>query len=416
VGTAVQSLAAYAGFVEHVFERHPVAKAVKMFYPRLEGVQVFKQIGSARVSEWKLQQDETLEQLVTEVPNTVDKSSFVFYSTRLGFTETVYVETAPTQVLDAADSVRWSLMTLSHELMHSHVRGLLATLFCGDLKRVLTVDSFLACYDEFRRFMEGGTTTAANPRMKLLPCLRYIIMNYCFQRDSFDNAARQASTDGNVNEELVMCARDEAREAMRNHFKLLDEILVHVLDAIYFYNGNLDLYLKLLWGSWETVPAVYEKIDHYILRTLTILAAIEGTGSISQRYTTAWQRTMRLFKGQKEEGRGSPLVEMVLNRLSERGASGFRYLAYPCIYLGACAYSFLCCHAIQKELRGGTDTRIADDGSYQLDTGGFSDSPIGNPVAFVADRLQRAVEGEETELSEEYRSAWLLLACASAGK
>jgi len=51
--------------------------------------------------------------------------------TRMGFSEHGYCVTAATQCLASADAARRNLLTLTHELLHSHVKGLFATILAG---------------------------------------------------------------------------------------------------------------------------------------------------------------------------------------------------------------------------------------------------------------------------------------------
>jgi len=52
---------------------------------------------------------------------------------------------------------------------------------------------------------------------------------------------------------------------------------------------------------------------------------------------------------------------------------------------------------------------------YMLDTGEMPGIRVMSPVALLVDRIRRSLENETTsELSLQYRSAWLFLACASA--
>ncbi|MDO8723253.1 MAG: hypothetical protein Q7J31_13670, partial [Syntrophales bacterium] len=57
-----------------------------------------------------------------------------YFSGRLGFRETEHTISAAVQSLEAGSDLEWSLLTVTHELLHGHVRNLITVLFQGDLK------------------------------------------------------------------------------------------------------------------------------------------------------------------------------------------------------------------------------------------------------------------------------------------
>src|SRR5262249_53664550 len=94
----------------------------------------------------------------------------------------------------------------------------------------------------------------------------------------------------------------------------------------------------------------------------------------------------------------------------------FRFLYYCGYYLAEATYRLLRSSKIHAELIGEIDyVQLTDDGyEYFVKAGEFPGFRIESPVALVADRLRREMTGDDQLLPIEFRSAWLLLACASS--
>ncbi len=68
-------------------------------------------------------------------------------------------------------------MTLTHELMHAHVRAMFSVIF-KDLD-----ERFEQYYDDFKSCHEGQNVSR---RWKLIESLRLIVLNYLLQKKTFD--------------------------------------------------------------------------------------------------------------------------------------------------------------------------------------------------------------------------------------
>ena len=193
------------------------------------------------------------------------------------------------QALSGADTVRWSLMTLSHELMHSHVRDILAAIFSSADPTQLSASDFRAHCVRYERFLRDGFSKC-NPGLR--DCLRFAIFNYCRFRVAFDTAASApAPVDGGdrtVHGNVHDLRPEEMRRALATYYKDINEIIVHVLDYHYFFNGKSALYIDVLWESWATVPAVLVNLEHYRLRTLAAISTTE-VGIPTERFQSSFR-------------------------------------------------------------------------------------------------------------------------------
>src|SRR6185295_8148267 len=119
------------------------------------------------------------------------RPKIVYYSGRQGFRETTFAITAPLQMFYSDWSVRWSPMTLSHELMHGHVRDILSSIFSDGKDPVPSTKKFDVYAAEFRKAQSSG---ADIPNLKA--CLRHIIFNFCLWDDAVQKLLTKMETGG----------------------------------------------------------------------------------------------------------------------------------------------------------------------------------------------------------------------------
>ncbi len=308
-------------------------------------------------------------------------------------------------------------MTLSHELMHAHVRAILAAVFRSPDPALLGEDAFDKYYRDYRQFIKGNTSTD----WKLVESLRFAIFNYCSFRCSLENSGHNPSPvvgePASLHELPVSVPPgDTMHRLLGEYFKSINEVIVHVLDFQYFYNGLESLYLPLLWHSWATVPAVLEHISDYLLRTLVAIACADP-GKPEFRFQNAVSKVRDVLNEIISSGHNDLLIEQALVHLSDDSRMRrLKLLFLPGLYLADIVMSLLRSTKIHGALLAG-DSRLrqTDDGyKYLLDTGDWPGVPVHSPVALVADRLRRSIHSTDSDWDSEWRSSWLFVACASA--
>lgn len=415
VGTAYRALSAIGGYIEGVFEKYPVLKSIDSTYRSPEGFEVFPLVFRYRPDEWKKRNLSLQMQTTTEVI----KPKITYFSSRNGFGEARFSVTSATQVLHAGDSVRWSLMTITHELLHAHVTGLLTTVLGEEPEIGMSDAAFTRYHEAFVQAIKNSDAGKPFIPPKAIDSLRYIIFAFAAARGSVReqlNANHRSGTESNARDELDIGVPEDVEDfkrEFRNALRLFEEILVHTLDIRYFYAGDQDLFLGLLWESWTTVPAVVGDLDTYLLRSLAAVASLE-TGSVNQRLKQAFERLASKLTELSANAPENEFLKRAKNHLLAKKPRLIE-MSYPNLYIADMAAIFLYSKEIEGAFWSGDDN--IDTGSqdrlvYSMDTGDFSGSKVGNPIPFLADRLRRTPD-DFGDLDEDYRSAWLLLAAAS---
>lgn len=416
VGTAWRAMARFTEYIEDVFERVPVITSIKRSYGKRPGINVRFSEDTAGPGEWhgiNFNLDEDMD----DVAPATGKPKLVCYSGRLGFGEAEFTATAATQLLHASDSVRWSLMTLSHELLHAHVHAILAVILRLP-KKSLSEEAereHMAAYRP-REEQRGEELVGEHLAQSL------VFATYEYAKMALVSAAWRRQ----LNNAKEMRARAGVRKMTDEEFiencsdkrTLMEEVMVHVLDLHYFYHEDVDLYLDLLWESWATVPAVIEDLENYIIRSVSAVAATLP-GKTKERFDGATRILGNAMERLKKRDAGDSVVARVMHHMTDDLLRKGIFARFAInLYIADVTRKFLFSHKAQKALSGDDkryDPNIHRENGrihYLIGTGEFSGATVINPVAFLLDRLRRCSE-RENGLPEEYRSAWTFLACAS---
>lgn len=419
IGTAYFALSSLSTFVEKIFQRYPVDTVIKKHFDTAPPVDIFPGMVGYDPSKWAaLDRTHTIDYHLAKVTAEQNKFNLVYFSTRIGFRESTYSITAPLQILSLSDDARWSPMTMSHELLHAHVRAIWGAIF-ADPERNLPADSFNIYFDRFINDFEHGSTGEGR---HLIDSLRSIILQYCIMKEVMEEMAPKAqeakklgiASDRKVKQSIERPTRDLLNDLLKSHYRIINEIIVQVLDFHYFYDCNKELYLGLLWESWSPVPVVIHEIEEYVLRSMLAIASIE-TGSASVRFNAVCDAIIRVLSPMISRGEGNLTAQEARNLISNHETKDKLYYRFcAALQIVDMTRVFLRSAHINGALYDDPKCVKRDNlYVYPVDTGDFGDMNIKSPVALIADRLRRSLYEESSHISCEYRSAWFLFTCAS---
>lgn len=410
-GTGYQALARFARYIENVLETYPVTQVIKKEYGKRHGAKL-----NDDENEWEKLASLGIDIAWEDYPPVPVQHKIVYFSARLGFGEFHYHVTAAAQALHAGDSARWSLMTLSHEMMHAHVSGILAAIFtCENANR--TAQHFFSLFKA--HFCEG--TQSEESSNQFINSLQTYILNYSVERPAFLSIAREAAAGNDATGETLIRPKndEELLSAFRIAFRFLNEVFVHVLDLFYVYNGQQDIYLDLVWESWMTVPAVADNLRDYTLRSLIAIGSQETGDPLTGPFPAALRKLQASLSRLNTRHNGNGLFHRVSNFLEDKAnIEWLKAMFSPSYYLARVILRFLASGEVQKKLSSNDGNLIIneDDATlgYDLETGAFTGIVPNNPVAFLRDRLRKLTTDAPSHLSELYRTTWIHLVMASA--
>lgn len=175
-----------------------------------------------------------------------------YFSARDIFKHDLYTISVPIDTLHAANTLKWSLHTITHEMSHRFVEPILALLFPTTTKDLL---------------VEDGT----------------LLQRPVYTPQTWEEAAKQlyfqavhAYAENSEGQKVVDAYEDndekELFEIMQHHEDEVQEFIVHTFDFLYFYSLDAQKYIESIWRSWLALPGIEKKIDDYIIRTVVALS------------------------------------------------------------------------------------------------------------------------------------------------
>lgn len=409
VGSAILALTRLARSVEIAFSEFSVEEIVGIRMADAKPLPGLDQLPAYDHSAWA---DYSIDRWEGKVSARDWYPKLPYYSGRLGFRETEYTISAALQSLTAAASTEWSLLTLTHELLHGHVRNVISVVFQGDPNK-RPEDKFAEFYRDFASMIRK-TSVARNE----LESLRAILLTYCCltvtqgslttKVDTFDQAF-----------DIDLPAEEDLWYVFENEARNISEILVHVLDLHYFYGSRLTAYVPLIWRSWATVPHVSGDLRQYILRSLLAISATV-TGTAYERFNISVSRLAEILGSDADGLRDVPLIQAVMNYINNEELRHDLVLPFSAsVILVDLANNVL----LSKSIRG---KLLADPLGHWLDAeesfeqgyeyrlpNGFSETKVQSPAALLLGATLQRLWHADPDTNIEAETARLLLACCS---
>jgi hypothetical protein len=321
-----------------------------------------------------------------------------YFSSRWGFHESLHSISLSWQCLHASATKEWNLLTLTHEFLHAHVRGLLGQLMDVDAEDVASL---------LQRYNAGQAGGNAFEAMQVA----YVVALYRI-RGTF-RVSRKVTGEVHQTQSFGMPKRltpDALQDLVRSHNLLLQEIAVHVLDFLYVYAGRDEEYINSIWSSWSLVPSVSDKIEHYVLRTICALAAATSKTSSSEVFEDAAQRLRQHLVPLLGRERLRPAIQAAIDVLEDpqtRRRLGTQFIGAR--YVVELTRNFMYDPTLHAELVRDENTTVIDDRrTYATDVGDFRGEAVASPIGFLLDRFRDYPDQAGAEKTE-YESMWQML-------
>lgn len=291
------------------------------------------------------------------------------FSGRDGFKSTQLSLSAPLEVITGCNTTEWTLLTLTHEISHILIDGVLATLIPEDsnaLARIIEhhrIDNFL-------------------DRLTEMLCWSYW--------------ALEGKTEGVLN-------ASELSKLITARTLEVNEILTHVFDFLYFYQSNSSNYIRSIWASWAVIPNIQNRIPSYIVRSLCALYAnhLRRRNAID----VTIEELSNCLQAAKADFPSALYITEALVLLSERRSEFAKELTLRGPFTRFVRY-ILFSHKIAARLIADPDVAGGDKDGYAFTVGEFMAERIKNPLRFLE------AFSKDKALSP-IRSLWILqqLAC-----
>jgi hypothetical protein len=261
IGTASLALTCVRRFIEQIVERTRLTDRVRRLKTRTSARVMLHSL-PPNDSFWdtdflagEFSIDDPEQQRFTGI-NDPRLHLLTYFSGRDGFRASLISLSAPLELLESCNCVTWTLLTITHEISHILVDGVLAFL--------LPNPNVLHQLEQFVSLLDRGTNVPnVFEQLQQMLC-------YCAWQMHSPNSSE--FVDG---PELGRIIQSQAQN--------LYEIVTHCFDFLYFYRGDADVYITAVWASWSVIPNIENRISEYLIRSLCALLTkhVRREGGIS---------------------------------------------------------------------------------------------------------------------------------------
>ena len=404
VGGAIRALTQFTRYLEGIFETRSAAEVIKRQYAT-KALAV-----PSRISVYDSgptyafpDADEPPEEFDNggEFPTTDQVPLLCHFSLRHGFKETKFSITAASESLSAECAPPWTMMTLSHEIMHSRVRDIFQALFGTTWQD----DDAAGQWDEFYNEFAGWYLGHQEQTPPLIQGIRNAILNFCLATER-EQPVKTRRPPGELE-----ITRDDVLNAFRKHKRLASELFVHFHDYYFAYARQPRLYLMSLWASWPTVAAPAARPPEYLVRTLATIAC--GTAASPRAaFDGVTDALLDALDALEATGIQSPLYEEIRSLLRPSAVEATFALFKPAYYLMDQIRRYFASRIIAKRINRlesdsfAEGSTVAEDYSASIYIHGEEGTAQISPIRYSLAALVRQLSGAPVINDLQWLTAW----------
>jgi hypothetical protein len=405
IGGAVRAITKYTRYLESAFIERSASQVILDHYSKLKQIVPGSISKYASGPEYKFPSSKDIRKDQFDIGGKLRQDDQIpliaHFSLRHGFMESKFSVTAASEALTAEALPQWTLVTLSHEIMHSRVRTIFQALFG---KTWHENDSRIVTQGQFDAFSKWFRTRKTPTNSTVATGLRNVILYFCYALEKYHHPTPQAEQ-----YPRAVLTLKELNELYCRHKNLASEILVHFHDYYFVYASQPNIYIRSLWASWINVAGPYARPSEYLARSLATIAC--GTGyKTDAAFIYAKEILMDALLSLEAIGVSSALFDELRRLTSPPAESKTRAHFYPCYYLMDSIGRYFASRKIASKIN-----RIESDpfseGSTSVDQYTTSIYVYGegkaiSPIRYSVATLFKALSGQRALADSQWLSAW----------
>lgn len=328
IGGSVRALTKFTRYLESAFMTRSAGKVIRSHYSHI------KRIVPASIATYSSGSNYKFPEPGKQIEECFDTGGdfhqddqiplLTHFSLRHGFMESKFSVTAASEALTAEIMPQWTLMTLSHEVMHSRVRMIIHALFGHKWDEH---EYSLIRSEHWKAFCAWLEARSTPKETDVASGLRNVILNFCY-------AIEQSTTRIPQGNDVVghKITQEKISECYSRHKQLAVEMTVHFHDYYFAYAYQPKMYMMSLWASWIKVAAPFTRTSEYLIRSLATIAC--GTGLAPR---AAFDYAVDILKDALDaleaSGVQSPLFDELRRLTTGDESEHSRAFFKPCYYL-----------------------------------------------------------------------------------
>ena len=294
-----------------------------------------------------------------------------YFSGRDGFSSHLQTLSAPVSTLSECNSFRSSLLTVTHEISHILIDGVLGVIYPDHTLDGVTEELTRMTVRDYR-----PATLLQAARKLMFEALISLEQNACGEEMGVDDIIAGIA-------DILKHGQAETRE-----------ILVHAFDFMYFYASDPEFYIESIWHSWSAIPGIADRIPGYVLRSLCAISANLLKDGAETRLPAAIRDLRKSFARLKgDDTLLSDYVDRAVAYLDEAEADSDKMRRLRQEYaarlkLVRLVRLFLYSDTLAAKLYDDPYTRARDGRSGGKKSLQYDSAPVGNPITFLRSTLK----------------------------
>jgi hypothetical protein len=415
VGGSIRALIRYTRYLESAFKKRSAGKVILDHYVHIKEHLPVNITTYSSGLKYKFPDPGSLIHEAfdkgSNFPDTNQLPLIAHFSLRHGFMESKFSVTAASEALTAETMPQWTLMTLSHEIMHSRVRAIFHALFGRDWH---DDDATVIDPKSIADFTKWLNARPGDPPLAVTAGLRNVILNFCYAMEKAANPiARKDDKPGKPIPTTVFL------DTYSLHKQLAVEIAVHFHDFYFAYACQRKTYLMSIWASWIKVAAPFSRCVEYLVRSLATVAC--GTGlAPNAAYDASVELLTDALQTLESRKISSPLFDEIRRLMTDATQSEiirayFRVFYYLADHFRLYFASSIIAKRIDRIEQDQFSEGSVSAGDYSSNIYSFPDdgADLPSPIRYSTAALFRSLSGQKAAADPQWLTAWNYMVISS---
>lgn len=319
------------------------------------------------------------------------------FSLRHGFKESPVSVTAASESLSHEIDPHWTLMTLSHEIMHSRVRGIFEALM------KIGNSEYNSHFQSYNRWLANASHSQT---ILIKEGLRNVVYLFCQNYEELYLGGNITFQDNKATEN-----GKKLRDCFVNHQIKAIELIVHFHDYFFIFENNYETYFKSVFISWSKVSAPCNNHEYYLVRCLATAALGSGLHYF-QAFNFARERILEILIDLKDQNLASPFINQCIKTLEDAENSikqsdlQSRLLSeFKISYFLIDQFSFFFTSTLLIKKLHFTNAVISNEENiHNVEL--YGDGKFINPIAYSLSSLIKSISSDHQVQDSRWLSSW----------
>lgn len=309
LGTGIANLALVnlVQFINDVVGHAKIPNRISGLFEKTDNIPSYAEIeAGGELLGFDILEDIEIEDPLGKVPPLI-----CYFSGRDGYGGCLHTISAPLASISSCNSYKSSLLTITHEISHVIIRGVLGEMF-PEANRAQILIKGVEKMSPLVEYDNWGEVA--------IHCIIEAIVSL---EDTENSKSSSGAESGISDDQLADWNNIDALYA--RHKAELQEILVHAFDYAYFYKKGAEFYIENIWLSWSEILGISDRIPEYIMRSVCALSIEHEDIDIEKKATLSLNELEKCLKEiqAKKPSKSADYIAEALTQIEAIRSSGW---------------------------------------------------------------------------------------------